>query len=278
MNIYEDICRVEDLCPSSLLVKKAKQLYGRLERKSYFSSTCENERFFNVLYPVNYDAQEKYPVLYLLHGIFGDENTFVKDEALHIREFFGNMQVKALCKKMIVIFPNIFATKDKNLKPSFSNEAVAAYDNFINELTQDLMPFVEANLNVKTGRENTAICGFSMGGRETLFISIKKPKLASYVGAIAPAPGLVPSKDWAMEHKGMLEKEEMKFSEPLKLLMLTCGSKDLVVGNYPLTYHKIFSQNGIKHFWYEIQDADHDNNAILSGLFHFLQFTFMEER
>ena len=45
-----------------------------------------------------------------------------------------------------------------------------AYDNFINDLTTDLMPFIEGSFSVAKGRENTAITGFSMGGRESLFI------------------------------------------------------------------------------------------------------------
>ena len=48
-----------------------------------------------------------------------------------------------------------------------------AYDNFINDLEKDVMPFVEKTFFVSTGTENTAIAGFSMGGRETLYIGIQ---------------------------------------------------------------------------------------------------------
>ena len=52
--------------------------------------------------------------------------------------------------------------------------------------------------------------------------------------------------------------------------MICCGTKDRVVGKYPLSYHEIFDRNGVPHLWYEVPDADHDSNAIRSGLFNFL--------
>ena len=275
MGVYEKMSLLENRCPQNLLEHKNSRLYGTVEHKTYYSKTCGMERAFNILLPTGYGNGKKYPVFYMIHGIFGDENTFTGDSNLHIKELFGNMTEEGLCEEMIVIFPNMFATKDKNLKPSFSDEAVWCYDNFINELTNDLMPFVENNFNVKTGRENTAICGFSMGGRETFFITIKKPELAAYVGAIAPAPGLVPSRDWAMQHKGMILEDDVKYAKPLpKVLMVCCGTNDGTVGKYPFTYHTLLERNETPHFWYEVQNADHDNGAIQSGLYHILQFVF----
>ena len=263
---------MENLCPSQILEAKKNVQYGKIERIRYFSKTCNMERAFNILYPINYDKSKKYPVFYMIHGIFGDENSFVNDENLHIKELFGNVSLNDSSKEMFVVFPNMFATKDKNIKPDFKEEAVSCYDNFINELTADLMPYVENHFNVKTGRQNTYICGFSLGGRETLFINIKKPELADYVCAIAPAPGLVRTKDKMMEHKGQLAEEDVKFLEPLpKVLLLCCGTKDEVVGKYPESYHKLLEKNGTNHLWYEVPDADHDFKAIQSGVYNFLQ-------
>lgn len=54
------------------------------------------------------------------------------------------------------------------------------------------MPYIESHYSVKTGKDNTAIMGFSMGGRESLYISMKRPDLFGYVGAVCPAPGVSP--------------------------------------------------------------------------------------
>ena len=59
--------------------------------------------------------------------------------------------------------------------------------------------------------------------------------------------------------------------------MICCGTKDSVVGKYPLSYHEIFDRNGVSHLWYEFPDADHDSNAIRSGLFNFLIRLFADK-
>ena len=58
------------------------------------------------------------------------------------------------------------------------------------------MPYIEKTYSVKTGRENTAITGFSMGGRESLLIGMQRPDLFSYIGAICPAPGVTGDFKW----------------------------------------------------------------------------------
>lgn len=48
-----------------------------------------------------------------------------------------------------------------------------------------------------------------------------------------------------------------------------------MVGTYPKSYHELLEANGSEHIWYEIEDADHDNNAIKSGLYNlFKQIAF----
>ena len=167
----------------------------------------------------------------------------------------------------------MYATSDPDLKPAFTNEAVAPYDNFINELTEDLIPYIESHYSVSTRQEDRGILGFSMGGRETLYIGINRPDLFGYIGAISPAPGLTPAKDWAMTHPGQLQEEELRFAQGAELpelLMICCGTRDSVVGQFPASYHNILEQNEVEHLWYEVPGADHDSQAIRSGLYNFM--------
>lgn len=159
--------------------------------------------------------------------------------------------------------------------PAGWREATAScflpYDNFINDLVNDLMPHIEENYAVLTGRENTYLAGFSMGGRETIFITLKRPELFGYVCAISAAPGIVPTKDSYMTHEGQISESEMKFAdgatEP-NAFIICCGTRDSVVGTYPRQYHELLEANGADHIWYEIPGADHDNNAIKSGIYN----------
>ncbi len=254
--------------------------YGKIEHIVYHSNTCKMDRPFSILLPASYDGEKKYPVVYFQHGIFGDENCIIRDENNRIRQITANLAADGKAPEMIFVFGHMFASDDPNQKPGFNAKDVLPYDNFINELVNDLMPYVESHYSVLTGRENTAVCGFSMGGRESLYIGLQRPDLFAYIGAIAPAPGLVPSRDGFMAHEGQFDSEEdMKFPAEMplpKLLMVCCGTIDGTVGQYPKSYHKILEKNGIEHTWFEVLSANHDSMAIRSGLYYFVNNIFKD--
>ncbi|MCQ2242330.1 alpha/beta hydrolase [Treponema sp.] len=264
-------------CPDNVKEKRLELLYGTLKHETYFSNTCQRTRGFTIMLPQSYDGEKKYPVVYFQHGIFGDENCMVYDQKNAFREIATNLAADGDAPEMIFVFGNMYASSDPNQKPSFKPEDVLPYDNFINELINDLMPYIESHYSVLTGRENTAVCGFSMGGRESLYIGFKRPDLFGYIGAISPAPGLVPARDWAMQHEGQMPEEELCFKEgdPLpKVLMVTCGTQDSVVGQFPKSYHKLLEKNGVEHTWFESLNADHNDQAIRCGLYYFIKNIF----
>ena len=264
-------------CPDSVYKPRADVTYGTVKHETYYSNTCRMERGFSILLPAGYDGQKKYPVIYFQHGIFGDEYGIINDENNRVKEITANMAADGNAKEMIIVFGNMYATDDPNMKPAFDAAAVKPYDNFLNELVNDLMPYIESHYAVLTGRENTAICGFSMGGRESLYIGLQRQDLFGYVGAISPAPGLVPGKDKYMVHEGSMQEEDVRFdmNKPVpSLVMICCGTTDSVVGQFPKSYHQLFQKNGVDHIWFEVMGADHDNKAIRTGLFHFIQRIF----
>lgn len=262
-------------CPLSASDKRTTIEYGNYIHETYYSTTCGMERGYNVLLPENYDENKTYSVFYFLHGVFGDENSFPSDPANKVKEIFYNLAADGEARQWIVIMPAMFATNDKDMKPSLSAEGLEPYDNFINDLVNDLMPVIEERYPVYTDREHTAIAGFSLGGRETLYISLSRPDLFAYAGAISPAPGLVPGKDWAMEHPGTVTEADVVYpaegeENAMTVLMVMCGTSDKVVGRFPKSYHELMDKNGVSHMWYEVTGADHDNTAIKSGLYNFL--------
>lgn len=276
--IMNDIEIIKD-CPIEAYEARGSTDYGIINHHTYHSDTTGLDRGVNVLLPANYDGSKQYPVLYLLHGIFGNEYSLSGDVNNRLVEIMGNLGADGTAKEMIVVLPNMYATSDPNQEPAFNNEAVAPYDNFINDLVNDLIPFIEKKYSVIPDRENRAVAGFSMGGRETLFIGLSRPDLFAYVGAIAPAPGLVPGKDWAMTHPGQLKEEELTFAgkdyKP-NVLMICCGTQDGTVGKFPESYHNIFERNEVAHIWYEVPGADHDSKAIRSGLYNFVRAVFRD--
>ncbi len=262
---------IDERCPVTYEATRGNVSYGEFTHGTYYSDTCSMERGYSILLPADYSKDKKYPVLYLLHGIFGDEYSFSQDKSNKIKEIVGNMAVDGYIDETIVVCPNMYATSDPDQKPGFDSKSVLPYDNFINDLVGDLMPYIESEYSVLTGRENTYLAGFSMGGRETIFITLQRPELFGYVCAISAAPGIVPTKDKFMSHEGQIQEDEMKFAEDAvepNVFIVCCGTRDSVVGTYPKQYHELLEANGADHIWYEITGADHDNNAIKSGLFN----------
>jgi len=264
-------------CPDSANTENLDVTYGTVVHHTYQSKTTGLERGVNVLVPAGYNADKKYPVLYLLHGIFGNEYSFTNDPNMKIETITGNMIATGETEDMIVVFPDMFAKTRADHEPGFNLESYFAYDNFINDLINDLIPFMEANYSVLTDREHRAIAGFSMGGRESLFIGMTRPDLFAYCTAFAPAPGLTPGKDFGGDHPGQLQEAELvvKDMEYMpKILMIDCGTNDSVVGKFPLSYHNILLNNQVNHIWYEVPAADHDFKTIQSGYYNFLRYVF----
>lgn len=264
-------------CPDEVWKARPGVKYGKVEHVKYYSNTCKMERAFNILLPPSYDGEKKFPVVYFQHGIFGDENSIVNDQNNSFKEIVTNLCEDGFAEEAIFVFGHMYAAEDPEMKPGFDSKLVLPYDNFINELVNDLMPYIEKNYMVLTGRENTAVCGFSMGGRESLYIGLQRSDLFGYIGAIAPAPGIVATKDKFMTHEGMLAEKDVRFAEgaPLPLyFMVCCGTIDSVVGQYPKSYHKILTDNKVDHVWFEVTGADHNHFAIRTGLYYFMQNIF----
>ena len=262
---------IEEKCPASVTTTRKDVAYGAYTHGTYYSETCGMDRGYCILLPADYSTDKKYPVLYLLHGIFGNEYSFSQDSSNKIKEIVGNMAADGYIDETIIVCPDMYATTDPAQKPGFDGDSCLPYDNFINDLVNDLMPHIESEYSVLTGRENTYLAGFSMGGRETIYITLEKPELFGYVCAISAAPGIVATTDKFMTHPGTLEESDVKFADGAitpEVFILCCGTKDSVVGQYPKSYHELLEAHGAEHIWYEISGADHDNNAIKSGLFN----------
>lgn len=257
--------------PASEREEQSGVTYGTVQKVSYYSNTCKRNRNFNILLPAGYSADKKYPVMYAMHGYWQNEDTLIdeSDESMRLRQIIGNAIASGEAEEMIVVFPYIYASDTQDACSAMDDANNAAYDNFINELTNDLMPYIEANYSVKTGKDNTALTGFSMGGRESLYISNQRPDLFGYVGAICPAPGVSP---------GLIAEGDFKFTdESPYLLLLTAGSDDTVVYSSPEGYHNILTSNGVPHVWHYVNGGYHGGNSIRAHMYNFVRAAFNAE-
>lgn len=245
--------------------------YGTVEKVSYYSETCKRTRNVNVLLPAGYTEDKEYPVMYCLHGYWGNEDSLLDagDSTLKITQILGNAIADGEAKEMILVFPYLYASAERDVLSGFNDESNRAYDNFINDLIDDLMPFIESNYSVATGRENTAITGFSMGGRESIYIGLTRSDLFGYVGAVCPAPGV---------NTDLLSDSTMVFeNEAPYLFFISAGNNDSVVGSVPENYPAILENNGVDHVWHYVSGGEHGGNTIRPHMYNFVRFAFNAE-
>ncbi|MBR6761581.1 MAG: hypothetical protein IKM30_06055 [Oscillospiraceae bacterium] len=129
---------------------------------------------------------------------------------------------------------------------------------------------------MKTGRDYTAITGFSMGGRESLYIGVSRPDLFGYIGAACPAPGVTPGVDMFMNHPGSMTESEFRISGPdyPYVLMIAGGTNDAVVGTFPEQYHNILTTNQTDHIWLSIPGGGHDGSCVVPLMYNFIKSVF----
>ena len=249
----------------------------KVEKKTYNCKFTGGQKSCNVVLPPNYDASKQYPVMYVLHGIGGDENSMVS--GMGVQELLAGLIGNGKAEEMIIVLPSQFTSKNGNGGGGFgiNQETCEAYDNFLYDISDSLIPFIEANYPVKTGRENRAITGFSMGGREAIYIGLMRPDLFAYVGGACPAPGITPGSDMFMTHPGCMQESEMKFRdvgpEPA-VFMITGGTNDSVVGTFPKQYSDILTRNGVDHVYQSIPGGSHGADSVKPHLYTFMRYAF----
>lgn len=247
--------------------------YGTISKIEYYSKTTETIRRANIWLPANYTENKKYPVLYLLHGIGGDENEWLLGKPEYI---LGNLISEKEANEMIVVFPNVRAREDDLGNPNdiFTLKHFKAFDNFINDLTNDLMPYIEKNYPIKIGRNNTAIAGLSMGGRESLYIGFTLCQTFGYIGAFCPAFGIFKYFNNGVSEEGLFTEESFRLPNNLKtLVMIVNGKNDNVVLNEPLRQHYVLVENNVNHIYYEIEGG-HDFTVWNHRLYNFVKRIF----
>ncbi len=247
----------------------------KVENKTYNCKFTGKQKKCNVILPPNYDPSKKYPVMFVLHGIMGSENDMVN--GMGVQELMTGLMTGGKAEEFIVVTPNMFTSKTMSGPSGINQQTCAEYDNFLYDVTDSLLPFIKENYPIKEGRENTAITGFSMGGREAIYCGLMRPDVFGYVGGACPAPGITPGTDSFMSHPGCMQESEMKFRdvgpEP-EVFMITGGTNDSVVGTFPSQYSSILTKNGVNHVYQSIPGGGHGAESVKPHLYTFFRYVF----
>src|SRR4051812_38330221 len=209
--------------------------HGKLEMIDYDSKSVGNKRKALVYTPPDYSADKKYPVLYLLHGIGGDENEWRRGG--HPEIILDNLIAEQKAVPMIIVMPNGRAQPDD--RPGTNAMATApAFGKFDKDLLGDLIPFIESKYSVKKDRESRALAGLSMGGGQSLNFGLANLDMFAWVGGFSSAPNTKPAAE--------LVPDPEKTREKLKLLWVSAGNKDGLI-RISQGFHAYLKENNIPH-------------------------------
>jgi len=238
-------------------------LRGRLEPFEYDSGVTGTRRKAQVYLPPGYSSDRKYPVLYLLHGIGGNEfewTGYVKAHAI-----VDNLIADGKAVPMIVVLPNGRALADDTPGANpFSPEKAAGFAKFERDLLDFLIPAVQAKYSTYPDREHRGIAGLSMGGGQTFNFGLGHLDTFAWVGAFSAAPNTKPPAE--------LVPDPAAARAQLKLLYISCGNKDGLI-NFSQGVHRYLKERDVPHLW-NVDDHGHDGDTWGSNLYHFAQRLF----
>jgi enterochelin esterase-like enzyme/uncharacterized protein YbjQ (UPF0145 family) len=233
---------------------------GKVETITYNSKSIGVDRKAVVYTPPNYDLNQKYPVLYLMHGIGGNETHWTKPGAANA--ILDNLIAENKAVPMIIVMPNGRATAKpptENLMSDFDY-----YADFEKDLLQDLLPYIESRYSVKTDRDHRALTGLSMGGGQGLDFGINNIDKFAWVGGFSSAPNL--------QQPNVLIPKIQQAKDKLSLLWIGCGDKDnLITGSWNL--HQGLVEAKIDHVWY-VDSGVHEFPVWNNNLYLFAQMLF----
>ncbi len=211
------------------------------ERVDYDSKTVGVKRWMQVYTPPSYSPENKYPVLYVLHGIGGNERQeWTRQGVAHV--ILDNLIADKKIEPMIAVFPNGNATANTKDEAQRGRGGFGGWGTpFENDLIKDIIPFIESHYSVLADREHRALAGLSMGGGQSLNFGLGNLNVFAWVGGFSSAPNtkspeqLVPNPDEAVKQ--------------LKLLYISCGNKDGLI-RISQGVHAYLKQKNVPHIWH----------------------------
>ncbi len=236
---------------------------GKIDTIIYASKTVGTNRRAIIYTPPGFSKKSKYPVLYLLHGIGGDEKEWLNGGKPQV--ILDNLYAENKIEPMIVVMPNGRAMKDDRAVGNiFDSAKVVAFATFEKDLLNDLIPFIEKEYPVLTGREHRAIAGLSMGGGQSLNFGLGNLDKFAWVGGFSSAPNTKRPEELVPDPEAARQK--------LKLLWISCGDNDGLISFSKRTHDYLFEKD-VPHIYY-IEPGVHDFKVWKNGLYMFSQFLF----
>jgi putative tributyrin esterase len=138
----------------------------------FHSAALGREMSFRIYLPHAYQASTaRYPVLYLLHGIYGTFENW--DQLTRLPTYAKGMD-------WIIVMPDAGNSW-------YVNSATVPEDRFEDYIANDLMAEIDARYRTITTRHARAIAGLSMGGYAAMKLALRNPQRFGFAGSLSGA-------------------------------------------------------------------------------------------
>lgn len=263
-NVFElrDVCTVFNyfIVPGegSELYEVSDVPHGTVAKVWYDSPKLGFKRRMSVYTPPGYEASvDRYPVLYLLHGMGGDEDAWLTQG--RAAQIFDNLIAKGEMQPMIVVMPNGNASQEA--APGETHFGLVpptialphTMDGAFEEAFPDLIVFVDKNFRTLADKSHRAIAGLSMGGYHSHHVSKQYPDMFDYVGLFSAA--ITPRSDESEIYRDRTSKLKRQFADTPALYWIGIGKDDFLYAENE-ALRKEFDDLGLKYVYHE-SDGGH---------------------
>ena len=236
--------------------------HGAVASVTYYSKALQKFRRMHVYTPPGYEtSSRKYPVFYLLHGAGDCDDSWTSEGRAGF--ILDNLIAAGKVRPMLLVMPagHTSQTQGRGGRgPAVAGAPARPLfdDDFVEDFVTDIMPYAESHYRIQADRAHRAIAGLSMGGGQTLYISIPHLDKFAYIGVYssglfgipggspgrggaAAATGPNPVTVWQEENKANLANPTLK--KGLKLFWFSTGSDDGLLATSKATV-EFFKQHG----------------------------------
>jgi enterochelin esterase-like enzyme len=271
--------------------------HGDVRSMWYFAASTGETRHAYVYTPPMYEknASERYPVLYLQHGMGEDRRAWSNQGRANF--ILDNLIAEGKAKPMIIVMEDGgiaagFGGARRNTAPA-QNQVQAPqgqaqqgqapvqrqtngtpggmasfWDGFGEVLIKDLIPTIDAKYRTLTDRENRAIAGLSLGGTQTYGITQSNLDKFANIG-IFSAPFGFPGVETG--YNGLLTKPA-EFNKLVNVFFVSMGSKEGPGSGKSI--HESLDKAGINNVYFEAPGTAHEFQTWRKSLYHFSQLIF----
>ena len=208
---------------AAFLEYKADIPHGAIASVWYASKVTGGLRRMHVYTPPGYaTGNHRYPVLYLLHG--GGDTDDSWPTVGRAGAILDNLIAEHKATPMLVVMPAGHISRDFQLR---TGQNTMGHDAFNEDLVGSLLPYIDKNYLTIADRDHRALAGLSMGGLQTLTVSLTNSSLFSYVGVF--------SSGWFPQMQEQVEKTDLAQyktnGQPFKLYWVGAGKYDIAKTN-----------------------------------------------